>query len=186
MIYALVDKNKNLLDDFTSKLGLRIDEYISDCCINDELTKKLSNKDVLIIENVLALGGYVEEIVNTISRLSSLDIDLYLIKEDLHIKASELSDIASSLSIAHKIHCSLLSLRSQKAIHNRISKGQRVGRPVNSFSSKKLDGKVDELKALLSKGMPLTDIAVELNVSRSTIYNYMKNNQKLLRGEINA
>ena len=87
MIYALVDKNKNLLDDFTSKLGLRIDEYISDCCINDELTKKLSNKDVLIIENVLALGGYVEEIVNTISRLSSLDIDLYLIKEDLHIKA---------------------------------------------------------------------------------------------------
>ena len=183
MIYALVDNNKNLFDDFSSQLGLRIDEYVSGYRITDELTKKLLSKDIIIVENVLTLGSFVEEIINTISSLSSLEIDLYLIKEDLHVKASGSSDIASSLSIAHQIHCSLLSLRSQKAIHNRISKGQSFGRPVNSFSSKKLDEKIDELKALLSKGMPLTDIVVELNVSRSTIYNYMKNNHKLLYGE---
>ena len=106
---------------------------------------------------------------------------MYLAREDLQLKASELSDIANGLSIAHKIHRSLISLRSHKAIHEKIAQGHSFGRPVNSFSTKKLDGKIDELKALLSKGMPLTDIAVELNVSRSTIYNYMKNNHKLLR-----
>ena len=183
MIYALVDNNKNLLDDFTSKLGLRIDEYISDSHIDSEFINRLSSNDIIIAENVLSLGGWVEEIVDTISRLSSLKINLYLAREDLQVKASELSDIANGLSIAYKIHRSLISLRSHKAIHERIAKGHSFGRPVNSFSSKKLDGKVDELKALLSKGMPLTDIAIELNVSRSTIYNYMKNNHKLL-GEL--
>ena len=181
MIYALVDNNKNLLNDYSSKLGLGIDEYISDSHINSEFINRLSSNDIIIVENVLSLGSWVEEIVDTISKLSNLKINLYLIREDLQLKASELSDISNGLLIAHKIHRSLISLRSHKAIHERIAQGHSFGRPVNSFSSKKLDGKIDELKALLSKGMPLTDIAVELNVSRSTIYNYMKNNHKLLR-----
>ena len=181
MIYALVDNNKNLLDDFTSKLGLRIDEYISDSHIDSEFINRLSSNDIIIAENVLSLGGWVEEIVDTISRLSSLKINLYLAREDLQVKASELTDIANGLLIAHKIHRSLISLRSHKAIHERIAKGHSFGRPVNSFSTKKLDGKVDELKHLLSMGVPLTRIAVKLNVCRSTIYNYVKNNRNLLR-----
>jgi len=181
MIYALVDNNKNLLDDFSSRLGLRIDEYISGCHIDSEFINRLSSNDIIIVENVLSLGGWVEEIVDTISRLSSLKINLYLAREDLQLKSSELTDIANGLLIAHKIHRSLLSLRSQKAIHERIAQGHSFGRPVNSFSSKKLDGKVEELKHLLSMSVPLTHIAVKLNVSRSTIYNYVKNNQKLLR-----
>ena len=181
MIYALVDNNKNLFDVYSSELGFSIDEYVTDCRVKNDFIKQLSSVDILIIENVLALGSFVEEIVETISNLSSLKINLYLIKEDIQLKASELSDVANGLSVAYKIHRSLISLRSHKAIHEKIAKGHSFGRPVNSFSSKKLDGKVDELKHLLSRGMPLTEIAVELNVSRSTIYNYMKNNQKLLR-----
>ena len=182
MIYAFVDGNKNLLDDYSSKLGLGIDEYISDSHIDSEFINRLSSNDIIIAENVLSLGGWVEEIVDTISRLSSLKINLYLAREDLQLKSSELTDIVNGLLIAHKIHRSLLSLRSQKAIHERIAQGHSFGRPVNSFSSKKLDGKVEELKHLLSMGVPLTRIAVKLNVSRSTIYNYVKNNQKLLCG----
>jgi len=181
MIYALVDNNKNLLNDYSSKLGLGIDEYISDSHINSEFINRLSSNDIIIAENVLSLGSWVEEIVDTISKLSNLKINLYLIREDLQLKASELSDISNGLLIAHKIHRSLISLRSHKAIHERIAQGYSFGRPVNSFSTKKLDGKVNELKRLISMGVPLTRIAVKLNVSRSTIYNYVKNNHKLLR-----
>ena len=184
MIYAFVDGNKNLLDDYSSRFDLRIDEYISDSHINSEFINRLSSNDIIIAENVLSLGGWVDEIIDTVSRLSSLKINLYLAREDLQLKASELSDISNGLLIAHKIHCSLISLRSHKAIHERIAQGHSFGRLVNSFSTKKLDGKVDELKRLISMGVPLTRIAVKLNVSRSTIYNYVKNNQKLLREEL--
>ena len=118
---------------------------------------------------------------NLLDVYSALKINLYLIKEILQLKASELSCIANSLSVVYKIHRSLISLCSYKAIHERIAQGHSFSCHVNSFSAKKLDGKVEELKHLLSMGVPLTRIAVKLNVSRSTIYNYVKNNQKLLR-----
>lgn len=189
MIYALItngkaDRKKKQEDSlFVDSLTAVIDEYIYHDSVDFEILEKLKPQDTLVIENILALGKSINEIVSALNTISDYGINLCLVQENLSFKADNLSEIASSLLLAFRLHQSLISLRSKNALQDRKAKGAKLGRPYGSNSSLKLDDHKEEIRKMLLTGVSKDDIAEHYSVCRTTVYNFVKKNPELLSGE---
>ena len=177
-IYALVSNKKQKGENIGS-LAAIIDEYIQGDMVTQNLLKKFNPEDTLVIENVVALGKNVNEIVNALNSIADYKINLCLAQENISFKADKLPEIADSLLLAWRLHQSLISLRSKTALQERKEQGIKLGRPYGSNPALKLDDHKDEIKKLLLTGVSKDDIAEQYNVCRSTVYNFVKKNPEL-------
>mgnify|MGYP002624574179 CR=1 FL=1 len=190
MIYALVTnrktkcKGKNEESFFAGSLAVVIDEYLYCHSVDAKILKKLSVNDTLVVENIDALGGTFSEIVECLKEIAEYQINLILVKENLSFKADKLPEIASSLLIALRLHQSLISSRSHKALQEKKAQGIKLGRPYGSNSALKLDENKEEIRKLLLSGMSKDKIAEKFNVCRATVYNYVRKNPELLAENI--
>ena len=56
----------------------------------------------------------------------------------------------------------------------------RLGRAKNAIVAKRLDGREEEIRDLLSRGLSRREISARLNVSRTTLYNFLKKKKELI------
>ena len=189
MIYALVTnrnakcKEKDEESFFAGSLAVVIDEYLYCHSVDAKILKKLSVNDTLVVGDIGALGGSLSEIVERLKLISEYQINLILVKENLSFKADKLPEIATSLLIASRLHQSLISLRSHRALQKKKAKGIKLGRPYDSNSALKLDGNKEEIQKLLLSGVSKDKIAEKFNVCRATVYNFVKKNPEVMMGE---
>ena len=54
------------------------------------------------------------------------------------------------------------------------AQGKRLGRPLGALGRSKLDGKEQDIRALLSKNVSKASIAKILDVSRSDLYHFIE------------
>lgn len=177
-IYALVSNKKQKGENIGS-LAAIIDEYIQGDMVTQNLLKKFNPEDTLVIENVVALGKNVNEIVNALNSIADYKINLCLAQENISFKSDKLPEIASSLLLAFRIHQSLISLRSKTALQERKAKGAKLGRPYDSKVALKLDDYKEDIRKMLMTGTSKDVIAEKYNVCRSTVYNFVKKNPEL-------
>lgn len=183
-IYVLVDSSdKEESGSFSDIYNFLGDEIISGKQIDKVILGKLKANDMLVVENIQALGTSLSEIIKTLNEVAEYGVNLCLISENLSFKANKLPAIADSLLLALRLHQSLISLRSKTALQERKSQGVKLGRPYGSNPALKLDDHKDEIKKLLLTGVSKDDIAEQYNVCRSTVYNFVKKNPELLLGE---
>ena len=57
------------------------------------------------------------------------------------------------------------------------AKGQLLGRPRGAIGKSKLDGKEEEIKTLLLKGVSKTAIAKITGVSRAALYSFIRSRE---------
>ena len=187
-IYALINsktqKNiKDILSTNDASLAGIVCEYIQGDRVNQEILIKLKPQDTLVVENVLALGKDLNEIINTLNTVADYGINLCFAQENISFKSSKLSEVASSLLLTLRLYQSLFSLRSKMVLQERKSKGLKLGRPFGSNSALKLDDHKKEIKELLSAGVSKNSIAEKYSVCRTTVYNFVKKNPELFIGE---
>ncbi len=143
-----------------------------------DLIQKLNKGDTLIVSELSRLGRSTMEIMIIFKELASKEIKTLVIKGGFEIGDPE-NKIQSTVLIfafglAAEIERELISSRTKEALARKKAEGVILGRPKGSLSHSKLDGRENEIKLLLDKKVPVASIAKILEVSRTTMTNFIK------------
>jgi len=148
----------------------------------DDMLARLQTGDTLIVSEISRLGRSLGQIVDLVTRLREKDVTLISLKE--HIDTSDNSITTKTqvglFGLFAEIERDLLSQRTKEGLARARREGKTVGRPKGSTGKSKLDGKEQEIKALLAKGINKTSISKLLDVSRPTLLNFIKSRGLLL------
>ena len=120
----------------------------------------LKEGDKIVIDEIWMLSEKVDEIIKVINCMLSRGITLYISSSQTVIDAqSPVGEIFPLLNLLHE------EQRSRK---------NRIGRPKGSRSSSKFDKYQSQIISMLKEGMNVSAVARELNVSRSSLKDYIE------------
>ena len=179
-----LDSQRLALLDYAHKQGLQIDQFIRSQASSrdsrkerqlDQLFEQLEQKDTLIVSELSRLGRSVGQIIQLVDELIQKKINLIAIKENIHLCGQQ--DLQSKVMITMfalfaEIERDLLSRRTREGMAAAQAKGVQVGRPKGSRKSR-MDGKEEEVKTLIEKGISKAAIAKLMGVPRSTLCSFI-------------
>lgn len=152
-----------------------------------ELMKLLHEGDTLIVSELSRLGRSTMEVMTIFKHLAEKDISTHIIKGNFIIgdKQNKIQStvLIFAFSLAAEIERELISSRTKEALALKKSQGVVLGRPKGSIAKSKLDGKEKEIEIFLEKKIPVASIAKILNVSRTTMNQFIKSRK--IKGLIN-
>jgi len=180
-------RQKAEMNEFCSAAGIGIDEFVTlpvpfhDKL--DDITGKLQRNDCLVVSTVAYLGESLREVLQVVDKLLEAKVRLIACKENIDLRAD--NDTTRQVSVILKnlagVSRTILSRRNRLGVAIRKAQGRPVGRPRGTPGKSVLDGKKEEIMMYLEKRVPKAAIARLLNVSRATLFNYIKAH-KLERG----
>lgn len=193
-IYGYVRVSSNLqheenqhyeIEQFAIKNDLIINEWVEETISSgkelkkrkfNSLFKKLKKDDILITTEISRLGRKTFEIMGILNDCLARGCKVWTIKENYRLGDDLNSQIlAFAFSISATIEKSLIAARTRETLARLKSNGVKLGRPIGSKNkSYKLEGKEQEIKDLLEKGVSKTNICKMYGVHRSSLYHFIK------------
>jgi DNA invertase Pin-like site-specific DNA recombinase len=164
--------------------GMNIDEIVSETISSRkedrkifDLIKRLHINDILIVTELSRIARSLKEMLQIIEYLMENKIRVVILKESIDIHddnpAGKLT--VSIIGSIAEFERNMISLRTKEAIASKRATGISIGRPSGAKNkSRKLDGKETKIKEYLDKGMKKTEIAKMLDISRDTLYSYLR------------
>ncbi len=155
--YALkkgLDIDKEVVEYATKNLDLDArDEF-------EAFLQTMQEGYTVIVSSFYILSDKVEELIKVINCMLSHSVNLWIVDADLLMnKKTNMVDIFPLLN----------ALRKEEK-----EKSNQIGRPKGSKSSSKFDVHQRNIISLLSEGMSVSAIARELDVSRSSLKDYIE------------
>ncbi|UFH59332.1 recombinase family protein [Sulfurovum mangrovi] len=136
----------------------------------EEFLRSLREGDMIVISSLSVLSQRTEELIKLINCSLSKEVTLYVVNPKRLIdKTSKILDLFPLLN----------DLREAE-----VSKSTQIGRPKGSRSSSKFDKFKVQIMDHLKEGMSVSAIARELEVSRSSLKDYIesRNLRELVEG----
>ena len=148
----------------------------------DELLAVLESGDSLLVPELSRLGRSTGEVIQLVNTLAAREVDFNAIKQGLRINAANGSDMTSKVmltifSLLAELERDLISNRTKMALAQARAAGKKLGRPKGPGKSR-LDGREDEIRGLLDKGVTRANIAKILGVSCRTLDPFIKRKMK--------
>ena len=173
--------------DYCQKNAMTVDDYIEVEVSSrktlkhrriEELLSKLNKGDTLIVSELSRLGRSLGEIIDIVKSLVEKHIDFIAIKQRIIINGKE--DIQTKTMIAlfgllAELERDLISDRTKIGLAAKKARGIKLGRPKGSTGPSKLDKHEKKIKELLGYKTPKAVIARMLDVSRTTLIDFIKN-----------
>lgn len=159
IIGAYCDREKLAIDkemidqSFQNKRIIQRDDVVT-------LFRSLHN-DTLLVYDTWVLSINIEDIVQMLSCLLRNDVEIHFVKQGIVIDRQ--SDTMVVLGLIDQL---------RQTIQNEVKK--EIGRPKGSKSSSKFDFLLDKIITELKQGRNVSDIARILNVSRSSLKDYVE------------
>jgi len=155
---------------FSLKHALKIDkevvEYATKNLLLDErkdfeeFLKTMKEGNTVIVSSLFVLSDKVEELIKVINCMLSHEVDLWIVDSNMVMnKETNMVEIFPLLN----------ELRQEEK-----EKTNQIGRPKGSKSSSKFDVYQREIITYLGEGMSVSAIARELDVSRSSLKDYIE------------
>jgi len=143
----------------------------------DELLNRLKPKDTLIVSELSRLGRSVGEIAAIVDHMIKYNKYLVCLKENIvltgkHTMQSKV--MIHMFSLFAEIERDLISERTKEGLIAARAKGNFPGRPKGSIGKSKLDGKEEEIKGYMNKGVNITNIAKIYDCTWITMNNFIK------------
>lgn len=134
-----------------------------------KLMEYIKPGDKLVVAELTRLGRSTKELINIMEQLKANDIELISLKENIDTTTSTGKLIFNMFSILAEFERDLIVERTKEGLKSARARGRLGGRP----KAKKEN--IERAKYLYSLGtMSITDICTMCNISKSTLYNYMK------------
>ncbi len=142
----------------------------------DTLLEQLADGDVLIVAELSRLGRSVGQISMIVNSLVETGVQLICIKENIKLNGSP--DIQSKVmvtmfSLFAEIERDLISERTKAGLARAKAEGKLIGRP-KGLGKSRLDGKEDEIKELVKKGVSKASIAKIFECSWPCVSHFIK------------
>ncbi len=135
--------------------------------------------DILIVRDMAYLGHTLNQIRDAVQKFVSCGITLISAQDNRRIiPGSEAESLLRGFDLALDIRNKLLSRTTTQALAERKAAGVVLGRPQTAKIKKRLDGREAEISQLLAEGLSKAEIARRLNVSRVTLYKFIRKNQQ--------
>lgn len=177
-ILDYAQKHKIVVDEFVSFTGSSRKELKQRAIA--ELLSNLTPQDMLLVSELSRLGRSVSQIIFLVDQMVKKQVRFVAIKEGIELAGSQ--DIQTKVmvtlfSLFAEIERDLISERTKEGLAAARAKGKILGRPKGSFSRSKLDGKEDEIRLLLKKGVSLASIAKIMEISRTALRHFIRTRQ---------
>lgn len=142
----------------------------------DVLLERLKDGDTLIVAELSRLGRSVGQIAIIVNTLVETNVQLICIKENIILNGSP--DIQGKVmltmfSLFSEIERDLISERTKAGLARARAEGKLIGRP-KGLGKSRLDGKEEEIKVLLRKGVSIASIAKIYEVSWPCVKHFVK------------
>jgi len=142
----------------------------------DSLLEALQEGDTLIVSELSRLGRSVGQIIQIVDTLIKKKIKFIAVKQGMIINGK--TDIQTKVMVTMfglfaEIERDLISERTKAGLAAARAKGKLLGRPKGTLGKSKLDGKEEEIKGFLAKGVNKTAIAKILEVSRTALHSFI-------------
>ncbi len=185
-----LDNQKLQILEFARKRNLKIHEYVEITISSrktskqrriDELTKKLSNSDCLIVTELSRLGRSTAEVISLINELVRRSIRVIVIKQNLDIAQHDMSSkiIVTLFSLFAELERDLVSLRTKDALAVKKAQNIKLGKPEGTIQKSKFDKDVERIKELLGLGLSVRKTAKLLGYSNHIALNTYINKRNI-------
>ena len=162
---------------FAKEQGLKLDCVYSDYSFADIKEVILSDCVGIVIFNISALGDGLTQIKENLLFCRDHKLQIYSIEDDYHFNENNLTnDFFKGIDIAIDVRSNLISQNVKKVLKKRKSEGVKLGRPVGALIKKRLAGKEEEIRKLLAQKVTKAEIARRFNVTRNTVFRFVKRN----------
>lgn len=180
-----VENQRFEINKFLKTTGLKIDFWIEETISGTVSPKKrnlgkilehVQQGDIIICSELSRLGRNMFMIMSILNILMERGVIIYTVKERYKLGEDLTSKVlAFAFSISAEIERTLISQRTTEALRRKKADGIKLGRPKGKKNSHyKLSDYDKKIKIMLEEGYPKTLISKQLNVSTSTLYNYLK------------
>jgi len=142
----------------------------------DTLLEKLKEGDTLIVAELSRLGRSVGQVAIIANTLIESGVKLICIKEGMKLDGSpdiQTKVMLTMFSLFSEIERDLISERTKSGLAKARAEGRLLGRP-KGLGKSTLDGKEEEIKELLRKGVSKASIAKIYEVSWPCVSHFVK------------
>lgn len=182
-----VENQKFEINNFARQNNIQIDKWVEETIsgakdidkrVVGELLENIQKDDIIICSEISRLGRSVFIVMEILNICMEKECQVWTIKDNYRLGDNVQSKVlAFAFCLAAEIERQLLVSRTIEGLARRKAAGQKLGRPKGSKNKKvKLSGKEEAIKILLQEGNSKSSIAKLLNVSRSTLCRYAKDN----------
>lgn len=136
------------------------------------LLKRIKKEDVIICSELSRLGRSLFMIMDILNYCMQRECKVWTIKEGYRLGDDIQSKVlAFAFGLSAEIERKLISERTRQALELRRSKGLKLGRKEGCTNkTHKLDGKEKTIQEAIKRKVPISHLAKQLKVNRSTIY----------------
>lgn len=135
--------------------------------ILNEVIDYLREGDTFVIYDLSRLGRTVHQVMKLIECFRERKIGFESIKENLDITTPIGNAMVSIIASFNQMQVEIQNEKIKDGISNAKSNGKQLGRKRISVD------KVKMIKALKNEGYTNSEIAIQLNISKRTVINYM-------------
>ncbi len=181
-----LNSQKLAILDFAHKEGFQVDKFIEMTLssrrseqhkqlntVIDELTKG----DLLVVSELSRLGRSLSQVIAIIDSLVKRKIRFIAIKESIRFEGKQTLQskvMVALFALFAEVERDLISERTKEGLAAAKAKGKLLGRPKGALGSSKLDGREEEIRLLLEKGIPKASIAKITDVSRTNLLHFIQ------------
>lgn len=136
----------------------------------------LEKGDRFIVSELSRLGRSLGQIIQAVDTLVKKGVRVVSIKESIHFEGRQSMQtkvMVTLFGLFAEIERDLISERTKEGLAAAKARGRLLGRPRGSTSRSKLDGKEEEIRDLISKGVSKASIAKIVGVSPSTLHHFI-------------
>ena len=162
---------------FAKEQGLKLDCVYSDYSFADIKEVILSDCVGIVIFNISALGDGLAQIKENLLFCREHKLQIYSIEDGYRFNENNLTDdFFKGIDIAIDVRSNLISQNVKKVLKKRKNEGVKLGRPLGALIKKRLEGKEEEIRKLLAQKVTKAEIARRFNVTRNTVFRFVKRN----------
>ena len=143
----------------------------------EKLLDSLKPGDRLIVSELSRLGRSLGQVIQIVDTLVHLKVRFTAVKDGITFEGKQ--DLQTKVMIAlfglfAEVERDLISERTKEGLATAKAAGKLLGRPKGTRGKTKLDGKEQDIQALLSKKVSMASIAKIMDVSRTALCHFIK------------